>query len=363
LRVMTILGTRPEIIRLSRVIPLLDAYAEHVIIHTGQNIDYRLNEFIFHELGIREPNYRLRCEGSGFGGQVGQILASIEPLLHKHQPDRVLVLGDTNSGLASMVARRLGIQVHHMEAGNRCYDFRSPEEANRRIIDHVSSVLMPFTNRSRENLLREGIDADRIFVTGNPIKEVMDFYARGIDESTILDRLELKPGEYFLATLHRAENVDVEMRLRSCLDAFSRLSAEYGFPIICSLHPRTRSKMMGYGIVAQYAGVKFLEPLGMLDFSRLERSAACLLSDSGSVQEEGCILRVPTVTLRDFTERPETIECGSNILAGCDSDAIVNAVKLHTREIPRWQTPAEYRVENVADCASRIILTQVNSFR
>src|ERR1039457_154717 len=243
MKIMTILGTRPEIIRLSGVIATLDESADHVLVHTGQNYDDRLGGLFFRELGVREPDVCMGVRGQSFADQIGQILTCSEKLFLKYRPDRLIILGDTNSGLTSIVARRLGIPVYHMEAGNRCFDDRVPEEVNRRVIDHSSSVLMPYTNRSRENLLAEGFAGNRVYVTGNPIKQVIDKFSERIAASAALEQLGLERAKYFLVTLHRAENVDVQSRLRSLLDGVALLHAEYGFPVVCSLHPRTRSKM------------------------------------------------------------------------------------------------------------------------
>lgn len=353
---MTVLGTRPEIIRLSRVIEPLDRYSEHTLVHTGQNFDDRLSEIFFRELGVREPDHFLGVKAGSFGEQVGQILAGIEPLLKKHAPERLLILGDTNSGLVAIIARRLGIPVYHMEAGNRCYDFRVPEEGNRRIIDHMSTVLMPYTNRSRENLLKEGFASESIFVTGNPIFQVLEHYKPQISASQVLSTHGLSKNKYFLVTMHRAENVDIESRLRDLVRALSRLHAEYGYPVICSLHPRTRSKVAAFGIKLEQQGITFVEPLGFFDFIQLEQSAFCLLSDSGTVQEEACIFHVPNVTLRDVTERPETIECGSNVLGSADPDRILKLVKLVTERPTNWQVPPEYLMPDVAATVGRIVL-------
>jgi len=354
---MTVLGTRPEIIRLSRIIPILDEHSEHILVHTGQNYDSHLNKIFFEELGVRAPDEDMGVRSDTFGGQIGQILERCEKLLLQHRPDRLLILGDTNSGLCAIVARRLGMAVYHMEAGNRCYDDRVPEEVNRRIIDHSSTVLMPYTHRSKENLLREGIAGERIFVTGNPIKEVIDHYQPLIEESKALERLNIKPGKYFLVTMHRAENVDIEDRLRNLIHALAMLHREYGYPVICSFHPRTRSKVQTFGIDIQHAGLHFLEPLGFLDFIRLERAAFCLLSDSGTVQEEACIFNIPNVTIRDVTERPETVECGSNILSGADPETILKLVHLVTNERQHWSPPQEYMQSNVASTVRRIVLS------
>ena len=356
MKVMTILGTRPEIIRLSGVIRLLDKHAEHVLVHTGQNYDERLSGIFFDDLGVRRPDERMEVRADGFGAQIGRILGESEKLFLKHRPDRLLVLGDTNSGMSAVVARRLGIPVYHMEAGNRCYDDRVPEEVNRRVIDHSSTVLMPYTQRSRENLLREGFPGERIFVTGNPIKEVIDAHASRVSASRALERLGLRKGQYILVTMHRAENVDVEERLRSLVDAMALLHKEFRFPVICSFHPRTRSKVESFGVNIRRAGLRFVEPFGFFDFIRLEKSAFCLLSDSGTVQEEACIFGVPNVTIRDVTERPETVECGSNILSGADPQDVLRLVRMVTGRKGKWQPPPEYLADGVADTVCRIVL-------
>ncbi|HEY4760906.1 MAG TPA: UDP-N-acetylglucosamine 2-epimerase (non-hydrolyzing), partial [Thermoguttaceae bacterium] len=364
MKIATVLGTRPEIIRLSRVIEKLDGLAEQVLIHTGQNYDPNLNDIFFRDLGVRAPNYYLGAQGGNFGEQVGQILSRVEPVFRCWcRPDRVLILGDTNSGLAAFIAKRMGIPVYHMEAGNRCYDDRVPEEVNRRVIDHSSDVLMPYTERSRANLLREGIPADRIFVTGNPILEVINHYQNRILDSTALADLGLEKGRYFLVTMHRAENVDIEPRLKSLTAALDMLHAQYAYPIVCSLHPRTRSKMLAFALDTQKSAVQFMEPLGFFDFIALEREAFCLLSDSGTVQEECCIFRVPNVTIRDVTERPETVECGSNMLSGADPQMILNAVKT-VLEMPRnWSPPREYLETQVSSTVIKIVLGyKLNAF-
>jgi UDP-N-acetylglucosamine 2-epimerase (non-hydrolysing) len=353
---MTILGTRPEIIRLSLVIKLLDQWADQILVHTGQNYDARLSGIFFRELGVRQPDVFLEVDSSSFGVQVGQILSRIEPIFLEHRPDRVLILGDTNSGLTALVARRLGIPVYHMEAGNRCNDFRVPEEINRRIIDHISSVLLPYTIGSRENLLREGIKAENIYVTGNPIYEVIRHFADRIALSTVLTDFEVEQGQFFLVTAHRAENVDVEHRLRNLVNALVSLQDRYRFPVLCSLHPRTRSRMREFGIAFDKTSVRFVEPFGFFDFVRLEQTAFCVLSDSGTVQEETCILGVPNVTIRDVTERPETIECGSSTLAGCDLQRILDAVEIATHGNKSWQPPSEYLAPHVADAVTQILL-------
>jgi UDP-N-acetylglucosamine 2-epimerase (non-hydrolysing) len=268
----------------------------------------------------------------------------------------VLILGDTNSSLSAIIAKRLGIPVFHMEAGNRCYDDRVPEEVNRRIIDHSSDVLLPYTERSRTNLIREGIPHERICVTGNPILEVINHYEAQISQSDILKRLKIKKRKYFLVTLHRAENVDHERRLREFIRAFTSISRDYDIPVICSLHPRTHDKIRHFGIDVNPDAIQFNEPFGFFDFIRLERDALCVLSDSGTVQEECCIFHVPNVTIRDVTERPETLECGSNILSGADHDTILQCVHIVMSQSPTWAVPPEYFRQDVSSTVIRLVL-------
>ena len=354
MKVMTVLGTRPEIIRLSRIIEKLDRTCEHVLVHTGQNYDPNLNDVFFQQLGVRAPDYYLNAKGS-LGEQLGILLAETEKILQKERPDKLLILGDTNSALSAIIAKRYGIPVYHMEAGNRCYDDRVPEEVNRRIIDHSSDMLMPYTERSRANLLREGIPGQCIFVTGNPIYEVIRHYDDQVRASTILQNLELAPAKYFLVTLHRAENVDIEERLQELTLALERIQAEYSLPVIVSTHPHTRARMENFGIINQNADVHFLQPFGFFDFIKLEQNAACVLSDSGTVQEECAIFKVANVTLRDVTERPETLECGSNILTGADAERILRCVGIVLGQKASWYVPPEYLVENVSDTVIKLM--------
>jgi UDP-N-acetylglucosamine 2-epimerase (non-hydrolysing) len=356
MKVMTILGTRPEIIRLSRVIEKLDGLCQHVLVHTGQNYDVNLSDIFFKQLGIRAPDHLLSVNGASFGEQIGKIITTCEQVIHAEKPDRLLLLGDTNSSLAGIVAKRMGIPVFHMEAGNRCYDDRVPEEINRRIIDHCSDILMPYTEHSRANLLREGIEGHRIYCTGNPILEVIQHYEPMIKQSDVLQRLDLKPGGYFLVTMHREENVDVEERLRSLVRGLVLIQKEYQLPIICSVHPRTGNRMQLHGIGITNDAIKFHVPFGFFDFITLERNAFCVLSDSGTVQEECCVLGVANVTIRDVTERPETIECGSNMLSGCDPEMIWQCVRAVLAQEKKWTVPREYLVTNVSDVVTKIML-------
>jgi UDP-N-acetylglucosamine 2-epimerase (non-hydrolysing) len=356
MKVMTILGTRPEIIRLSRVIPKLDELAEHVLVHTGQNYDPSLSDVFFEQLGVRSPDYYLGVRAESFGEQIGRVMAESERVLRAGSPDRVLLLGDTNSGLAAVIAKRLGIPVFHMEAGNRCYDDRVPEEVNRRVIDHSSDILMPYTERSRANLLREGIPGERVFVVGNPIYEVLAAHEAAIAASDVLARLGVEQGGYFLATFHREENVDVDVRLRALVEAMHLLHREHGKPVVCSVHPRTQARLEQLGLGSHEPGVVLSAPFALFDFVRLERDAFCVLSDSGTVQEECCLFRVPNVTIRDVTERPETLESGSNILSGSDPQTILGCVRTVLGTRTDWRVPPEYLVEDVTTTVVKLVL-------
>ena len=356
MKIMTILGTRPEIIRLSLIIEKLDRLCDHVLVHTGQNYDVNLKDVFFRELGVRQPEHLLDVRGDSFGEQLGKIISASEKVLLSEKPDRLLVLGDTNSSLAAIVAKRMGIPVYHMEAGNRCYDDRVPEEVNRRLIDHSSDVLMPYTERSRANLLREGIEGNRIYVTGNPVFEVIQHYDAAIRKSTILRKLGLESGKYFLVTMHREENVDIEGRLRSLTRALLLLQKEYKVPIICSLHPRTKNRIQQFDVAVKSKQIVFHAPFGFFDFIALERNAFCVLSDSGTVQEECCIFRVANVTIRDVTERPETIECGSNMLSGAEVEMVIQCVRTVLELKGQWTAPREYLAENVSNAVIKIVL-------
>ncbi len=355
MKVLTLFGTRPEIIRLSVIIRQLDRFCDQVLVHTGQNYDERLSDLFFRDLGVREPDVHLSVRASDFAEQAGAIIAKGGEAIAKMRPDRVLVLGDTNSVLAAIVAARRGIPVFHLEAGNRCYDDRVPEEINRRIIDHCSAVLMPYTHRSKENLLKEGIDRDRIFVIGNPIYEVLNAHASQIEASDVLSRLGLNAKEYFLVTAHRAENVDDPQRLARLFEGLRRVGDTYKQPVIVSVHPHTADRKESFGLEVSEQ-VRLLKPLGFFDFVALERNARCVLSDSGTVQEECCIFGVPNVTIRDVTERPETIECGSNVLSGADPEMIAGAVEIALNSTSDWTSPPEYREPHVSTAVTKIVL-------
>src|SRR5215204_896787 len=336
MKIMTIFGTRPEIIRLSLVMKVLDQYCEHVTVHTGQNFQESLSDIFIKDLEVRTPNEHFGIKSKNFAEQIAQILIKTDEVLEKHKPERVLILGDTNSALTAIAAARRQIPVFHMEAGNRCYDDRVPEEVNRRIIDHSSSILLPYTERSKENLVAEGIERERIFVTGNPINEVLKHFSDRIASSKILEQVNTKPSEYLLVTLHRAENVDLPERLKNIFSAFEKVAAKFQKRILVSVHPRTREKLTEFQISPDPKVVGLLEPLGFFDFVHMEKNALGVLTDSGTVQEECSIFGIPNVTLRDVTERPETIECGSNILSGADPENIVRAVDLALSQPAGW---------------------------
>ena len=356
MKIITIFGTRPEIIRLSHLMKILDQYCEQITIHTGQNYDESLSDIFLKDLEVRQPDVHLGIKSKSFGDQIGQILSKTDEMLEKYKPEKLLILGDTNSALSAIVAARRGIPVFHMEAGNRCFDNRVPEEVNRRIIDHSSTILMPYTERSKENLVSEGIERERIFVTGNPIKEVLETHKNKIEESSALELFEAKPFEYFLVTLHRSENVDLPERLKEIFDGLRKVVEKFDKQMLISIHPRTAEKMEKFGLKPQTEKIKLLNPLGFFDFVKLEKNALAVLTDSGTVQEECAIFGIPNITLRDVTERPETIEAGSNILSGANAGSILRAVELAVSLPTDWIAPREYLVENVAQTVSKIVL-------
>lgn len=356
MKVMTILGTRPELIRLSLIIKKLDKMSDQVLVHTGQNYDVKLSDVFLKELGFRNMDYYLDAKGS-FASQIGIILSKLETIIPKEKPDAFLVLGDTNSSLGAIMAKRFGVRVFHMEAGNRCYDDRVPEENNRRIIDSQSDILLPYSERSRANLIGEGIARKRIYVTGNPIKEVLDHFMPQIDRSDIMQKLNLSKNKFFLLTLHRSENVDSKVRLTKFVRAFNKIQDKYKMPMIWSVHPHTRKQLEKNLHLQIKKGIKFLEPLGFFEFNNLQKNAFCVLSDSGTASEECSIFGVPIVVLRDAMERPETFEAGSVFVAGCEMEAILRGIEVTTKSDNNWQAPPEYLKGNVSDTVIRIILS------
>lgn len=357
MKIMTILGTRPEIIRLSLIIKKLDRLCEnHVLVHTGQNYIPSLSDIFFKELEIRRPDYHIRQKNNSLGAQLGTMFQELEKIVLKEKPDQALILGDTNSALSAILLERMGVAVTHMEAGNRCFDLNVPEEKNRRIVDHVSSFNMPYTPNSRENLLREGIPVNRIVISGNPIYEVLQYYESKISQSKILQKLQLKKKQYFLVTIHRAENVDSEKNLREILKGLNLVAGAFNKRMICSIHPRTKSKLDRLRPLELHPLIEFHEPFGFLDFIRLQKYAFCVLTDSGTVQEESCIFRVPAVTVRNTTERPETVQCGSNIVSGISASGILSAVRVMVEHQPDWPLPAGYGDPHVSEKVVKFLL-------
>jgi UDP-N-acetylglucosamine 2-epimerase (non-hydrolysing) len=326
--------------------------ADHRVLHTGQNYDATLNDIFFDQLKLRQPNCVLESRGT-IGQQLASTMIGVEQYITDFKPNAVLVLGDTNSGLSAIVCERMGVPVYHMEAGNRCYDMLVPEEKNRRLIDSISTINLPYTELSRQNLLREGAQNNRVFVTGNPIGEVLDYYCSQIDASNILDKLKLKSGQYIVATAHRAENVDNPERLSRIFGAMEIIAQDY--PIVFSCHPRTRQRLCELAIPVS-ARIQMTEPMGFFDFVKLEKNSYMAISDSGTVQEEMCLFYKPTVTIRATTERPETVWCGSNIVTGLEVDSIVAGYQSMKQVNRAWTVPAEYTRTNVSDTVVNILL-------
>ncbi|MHC4379999.1 MAG: non-hydrolyzing UDP-N-acetylglucosamine 2-epimerase, partial [Planctomycetota bacterium] len=348
LKVMTCLGTRPEIIRLAPTLAKLDRFTDHTLIHTGQNWDFELNEVFFQELGVRAPDHFLGVDTSSLGSVLGNILIEIEKVLRTEKPDAFLVLGDTNSAVAAIMAKRMRIPVYHMEAGNRCFDANVPEEVNRKMIDHIADFNLCYTEHARRNLLAEGLEARRTYVTGSPLLEVFEAHGEGIESSKVLEDQDLKAGEYFVVSAHREENVDAPERLRALVDCLQQLHKSTGFPVVVSTHPRTRKRLEGLGIESQ-GDIRFLKPFGWCDYNRLQRDCACALSDSGTISEESSMLGFPAVPLRRAIERPEAMDTGTITVAGLDPENILEAVaamRMQYAEGDRPEVPQDYTVKN-----------------
>lgn len=327
LKVMTIVGTRPEIIRLSEIIKKFDKYFEHILVHTGQNWDYTLNQVFFENLKLREPDYYLDSVGENLGETMGNIIAKSYDLLQKVQPDALLILGDTNSAISAISAKRLKIPIFHMEAGNRCFDENLPEEINRRIVDHISDVNLPYTEHARRYLLAEGVRKEHIYVTGSPMAEVLKVYEKEIEESKILEALSLKRNHYILVSAHREENIDNEQNFISLMTAINEIAEKYQMPVIYSTHPRSQ-KFIEKRQFRFHPLVQNLKPFGFFDYNHLQKNAYCVMSDSGTVPEEASILQFPAVSIRTSTERPEALDKGAIILAGIGTEEVLQAVEL-----------------------------------
>lgn len=364
MKVMTVVGTRPELIRLSRVLHRLDSTegVEHVLVHTGQNYDYTLNQVFFDDLGIREPDHMLGVDTSSLGAVLGGTLIAVEEVLREEAPDALLVLGDTNSCIAALMARRMKVPVYHMEAGNRCFDLNVPEETNRRLVDHVSDFNLVYTEHARRNLLAEGLHPRRILLTGSPMREVLEQYRDRIDASTVLETAGLTEGGYLLVSAHREENVDSPDRLRMLLDCLTAVRTAVDLPVFVSTHPRTRKRLEALGDGAQPEGVVFSDPLGFHDYNKLQLSAACCLSDSGTIAEESSLLGFPAVTLRESIERPEALDTGAIMMTGLDVDDVVTAVRIAMSSNPGRdgvgeRTPTDYLIRNTSERVVQFIVS------
>lgn len=356
--IVTVVGTRPEIIRLSRVIARLDEVSTHVLVHTGQNYDRQLNEVFFEELGIRRPDHFLDVDTSSLGAVLGDTLRKIEPVLNEAKPDGFLVLGDTNSAIAALMAKRLHVPVYHMEAGNRSFDENVPEETNRRMVDHISDFNLAYTEHARRNLLAEGLPARRIMVTGSPMREILDFYRSQIDGSDILSQLGVAPGKYFMVSAHRQENVDSPERLTELLDSLRAVQQEWGYPVLVSTHPRTRQRIEALPSFAPIDGVNFLEPFGFLDYCKLQLSATCVISDSGTISEESAILGFPAITIRDSLERPEAMDAGAIIMTGLKRENVILGIREALTEYPSPRAcPPDYEIGDTSRRVVRFMLS------
>ncbi|AVT36125.1 non-hydrolyzing UDP-N-acetylglucosamine 2-epimerase [Plantactinospora sp. BB1] len=361
-RVMTVVGTRPEIIRLSRVLDRLDRTVEHLLVHTGQNWDRNLSEVFFTELRLRAPDRFLRVDTTSLARVLGGVLTGIEQAITELRPDALLVLGDTNSCIAALMARRMRVPVYHMEAGNRCFDLNVPEETNRRLVDHVADFNLVYTEHARRNLLAEGLHPRRILHTGSPMREVLEHYRPEVAASTILRQLELEPGGYFVVSAHREENVDDPARLGRLLDCLRAVRDTWRLPVLVSTHPRTRKRLEALAADASTLdGVAFHEPFGLFDYVRLQSQARCTLSDSGTISEEAAILGFPAVTLRESIERPEALDAGGIVMTGLDPAGVLEAVRVTVDQVAEAGVPcpADYRVTDTSRRVVDFILSTV----
>lgn len=363
---MTIVGTRPEIIRLAAVIKRLDATIDHVLVHTGQNYDHNLNQVFFDDLGLRAPDHYLGVDTSSLGAVLGGVLIETEKVLLAEKPDAVLVLGDTNSCIATIMAKRMRIPTYHMEAGNRCFDENVPEETNRRLVDHVADFNLVYTEHARRNLLAEGLHPRRILLTGSPMREVLEQFRDPIDASDAVERLGLSPQGYFLVSAHREENVDNPDRLRQLVDCLVAVHEKWQLPVVVSTHPRTRKRLEALDAsvadALEKADIRWMEPFGFHDYNKLQLEAACVLSDSGTISEESSILGFPAVTLRDSIERPEALDAGAITMTGLDSANVVEAVGLAMVGEP-VSMPAGYEISDTSARAVRFILSTYRRHR
>lgn len=361
LKVMTIVGTRPEIIKLSRVIDRLDKCTEHILVHTGQNFDYELNEIFFEEMRIRKPQYYLNSAGKSPVETIAKVLIKADEVLEAEKPDAVLIYGDTNSCLSVIAAKRKKIPIFHMEAGNRCFDQRVPEEINRKIVDHLSDINMPISEHARRYLLQEGIRGETVIKTGSSMLEVLEFYKNDIDKSQVLARMKLQPKEYFVVSAHREENIDSDMNFKAFIESLNAIASEYGKRIIVSTHPRTMKKVMLLDKALLDPKIQWIKPLGFFDYIKLQTNAFCVISDSGTIMEEASLLSFPAVTIRNAHERPEGMDEGVLILSGLKADRVLQSVDIATGgaggKAPAGKPVEDYNVSNVSDKVVKIIMS------
>jgi UDP-N-acetylglucosamine 2-epimerase len=351
LKILTVVGTRPEIIRLSRVMSLLDKHVNHIIAHTGQNYDYELNEIFYKDLDLRKPDFFLNADVSSLEASVGDIIRKSGELLRKEKPNALLVLGDTNSCLSAYMAKRLHIPIFHMEAGNRCFDFNVPEEINRRVIDHIADFNLVYTEHARRHLISEGLPQRRVYLTGSPMFEVLNYYKPKIKASKIIDNLKLQAGGYFVVSTHREENVDNPENLNSILTVLNALAEDYKLPVIVSTHPRTRKRLEAMHDVKTSPLIQFLKPFGFFDYVHLQMNALCTISDSGTISEESAILNFPAISLRNSMERPEAQDAGTIILTGFDPNIVLSSIELAINERKNSTTkqiPLDYAVPDTS---------------
>ena len=356
LKVVTIVGTRPEIIRLSRLVPKLDHYTEHVFVHTGQNSDPQLNDVFFEDLELRKPDYYLNVDTSSMGAVMGDTIKKSEKVFLKEKPDAVMILGDTNSAVAAIVAERMHIPVYHMEAGNRSFDANVPEELNRRMVDHVASFNLPYNDYSLRNLLAEGIHPRRICITGSPIREIYEHYKDKIAASTIVEDMKLTQDGYFLVSVHRQENVDQEDRLKKILECLMAVRDEWKLPILVSTHPRTKKRLEEFGL-EKVEGINFHEPFGYLDYNKLQMNAKCVISDSGTISEESATIGFPAVSMRDSIERPESLDAGTIVLTGLNLEIVIASIKVQLSEPRPVAPPAGYSVNDFSARVLKFVLS------
>lgn len=360
MKVMTIVGTRPELIKMSRVIAEFDRHVTHMLVHTGQNYDYELNQIFFEDLGIRKPDYFLEAVGENAAQTIGQVIIKADEVLRKERPDALLLYGDTNSCMAVISAKRLKIPVFHMEAGNRCFDERVPEELNRKVLDHLSDINLVLTEHARRYLLAEGVRPETIIKTGSHMEEVLDFYKPGIEASDVLSRLGLKPGRYFIVSAHREENVDTPANLKDLLDTLNALAQAHGVPVIVSTHPRTRKRLDDLGVGLLNPQVQFFKPFGFFDFIKLQMHSLCVVSDSGTITEEASLLDLPAITIRNAHERPEGMDVGTLVMTGLKPQPVLDAVQvvLAQRKAGARLLPVEdYKGGAVSAKVLRIVLS------